>query len=143
MLNMWYELTSSSYRRDFILSITISGNLKIFYTGFNSLLYQYIYCIWLNKLILLCPCGSGEQCDPRGIFFSVEKCCSWCCIFLCFFGEIVIFFFGRGKKKEMNLGKQTIDDFKDGWYLRSKLIKSSHKHLIGYLADLLGRNLSK
>lgn len=34
-------LKSFSYKRDLIFSDTISGDLKIFYTGFNSLYFQY------------------------------------------------------------------------------------------------------
>lgn len=52
-------------------------------------------------------------------------------VFFMFFGEIVNFF-GRGKKEKKNLCKKIIDDFKDGWYLCSKLIKL-FCYIIGYL----------
>lgn len=71
----------------------------------------------------MCPCGSGEQCDPRASLFLLRSVVHDV-VFFMLFGEIVNFF-GRGKKEKKNLCKKTIDDFKDGWYLRSKLIKSS------------------
>lgn len=122
-------LKTFSYKRDLILSIPISGDLNIFYTGFNSLYCPYIFYMthygFIFKLIFLCLLWLWWAMRPKGILFLLRSVV-YDVVFVMLFWRKCQFFWQGNTLKERNLCKKTIDNIYDGWYLRSKLmIKSS------------------